>query len=128
MKLMSCQKKNFFQLNCDKTKELIINFNRLNEQTLLPVYIEDKPIKSVKSTKLLRVTLNSELSWDNHIENILKNASRKLYFLVPLKRASVARLKFFSTILRAYDQIWIMLVLCSITPTNLNVSNCKRER
>ena len=42
------------------------------------------------------------------------------------------RLIWFSTFLHAYDQVWIMLVLCSITPSqniyarNLNVS--KRER
>ena len=86
---MSGQKRTF-QLNGDKTKELIINFNRLNEELLSPVYIENKPIKSVKSAKLLGVTLN--FSWDNYIENIVvKSASRKLYFLVQLKRASVAQ-------------------------------------
>lgn len=84
-------KKNLFQLNSDETKELVINFNRPNEESMSPLYIEDQPIKSVKSAKLLGVTLNSELSWNNHIENLVKSASRKLYFLVQLKRASVAQ-------------------------------------
>ena len=61
------------------------------EENLFSVFIEDKPVKSVKSTKLLGVTLNSELSWNNHIENILNTASRKLYFLVHLNRMSVSQ-------------------------------------
>ena len=84
-------KKNLFQLNSDETKELVINFNRPNEESMSPLYIADQPIKSAKSEKLLGVTLNSELSWNNHIENLVKSASRKLYFLVQLKRASVVQ-------------------------------------
>ena len=84
-------KENLFLLNCDKTKELVINYSRSNQDESFPsVYIEGKPISIVTSAKLLGVTINSKLSWNDHIENLVKSASRKLYFLVQLKRARVS--------------------------------------
>ena len=43
----------------------------------------------VSKVKLLGVTINSTLTWNDHIEEIVKKASRKQYFLVQLKRAKV---------------------------------------
>ena len=83
-------KENLFLLNCDKTKELVINYSRSNQDESFPsVYIEGKPISIVTRAKLLGVTINSKLSWNGHIEDLVKSAARKLYFLVQLKRARV---------------------------------------
>ena len=85
-------KENLFQLNCDKTKEHVINYSRSNQNESFPsVYIEGKPISIVTRAKLLGVTINSKFSWNDHIENLVKSASRKLYFLVQLKRARFHR-------------------------------------
>jgi hypothetical protein len=35
------------------------------------------------------VTINNKLSWNDHIEEVIKKAARRLYFLVQLKRANV---------------------------------------
>ena len=46
-------KENLFQLNCDKTKELVINYSRSNqEEFFLSVYIEGKPISIVTNDQL----------------------------------------------------------------------------
>ena len=41
----------------------------------------------VDSVKLLGVTISSSLSWNLHIDEVIKKASKRLYFLVQLKRA-----------------------------------------
>ena len=41
------------------------------------------------SVKLLGVTISSSLSWNLHIDEVIKKASKRLYFLVQLKRARV---------------------------------------
>ena len=38
---------------------------------------------------MLGVTINSSLTWNDHIEDLVKKAFRKLYFLVQLRRAQI---------------------------------------
>ena len=83
-------KSNLFQLNCEKTKELVITYGRSKPEDLFPpISIEEEPIGVVTKTYLLGVTINSKLSWDDHITKLVKKATRKIYFLVQLKRARV---------------------------------------
>ena len=41
------------------------------------------------NTKLRGLTINDTLTWNDHIEELVKKASKKLYFLIQLKRAHV---------------------------------------
>ena len=81
-------KENLFQLNSEKTKELVISFSRDSPQ-FPGVCIDGTPIKTIQSTKLLGLTINDTLTWNDHIEELVKKASNKLYFLIQLKRAHV---------------------------------------
>jgi hypothetical protein len=81
-------KRNMLQLNCKKCKELLISFSR-SRNLPSPVNVEGSTITPVSKVKLLGVTINSTLTWNDHIEQIVKKASRKQYFLVQLKRAKV---------------------------------------
>ncbi|CAB3977035.1 RNA-directed DNA polymerase from transposon X-element [Paramuricea clavata] len=76
------------QLNCRKCKELPITFSR-SRNLPSPVNVEGSTIIPVSKVKLLGVTINSTLTWNDHIEEIVKKASRKQYFLVQLKKAKV---------------------------------------
>ena len=82
-------KKNLFQLNNEKTKELIINFCHAQVSISPTLYKDGTPIAPVSSVKLLRLTINSKLTWNDHVEDLVKKTSRKLYFLAQLKRAKV---------------------------------------
>ena len=53
------------------------------------VCIDGTPIKTIQSTKLLGLTINDTLTWNYRIEELVKKASKKLYFLIQLKRAHV---------------------------------------
>lgn len=83
-------KSNLFQLNCEKTKELVINYGRSNTDELFsPIFIDGKQIETATKVDLLGVTMNSKLTWDDHISKMVKKASRKIYFLIQLKRSGV---------------------------------------
>ena len=87
--VLKWSKENFFQLNCDKSTELSISFRRLQEPPRSAVTIEGTPIANVNSTKLLGVTINRKLTWNDHIREMVKKAARKLYFLVQMKRFNI---------------------------------------
>ena len=46
-------------------------------------------LEMVDRVKLLGVTISSSLSWNRHIHEVIKKASKRLYFLVQLKRDRV---------------------------------------
>ena len=75
--------KNKLQLNSDKCKELRISFAKTKQ------VIDGKDLDVVTSFKLLGVTITSDLTWNKHINEVIKKAAKRLYFLVQLKRAKV---------------------------------------
>ena len=77
------------KLNSDKCKELRISFAR-NQTEFSQVIVNGKGLEVVQHAKLLGVTISSDLSWNEHISNVVKKTSKRLYFLVQLKRAKVA--------------------------------------
>jgi hypothetical protein len=77
-------------LNDEKCKELRVCFAR-NQEDFQPIYVNGKELEIVKSAKLLGVTVTSDLSWNAHINNVIKKAAKRLYFLVQLKRANLPR-------------------------------------
>ena len=47
-----------------------------------PVIVGGKELEVVDSVKLLGVTISSSLSWNLHIDEVIKKASKRLFFLV----------------------------------------------
>ncbi len=80
------ERQHFFMLD-EKCKELRICFAK-NQEDFQPIYVNGKELEIVKSAKLLGITVTSDLSWNVHINNVIKKAAKRLYFLVQLKRAS----------------------------------------
>ena len=81
-------------------------------------------MEDVSKVKLLGVTINNKLSWNGHIEEVIKKAARRLYFLVQLKRANIP-------VEDIVALLWIMLVLYFTIPFqsnfNKNWRKSKRE-
>ena len=87
-KVAEWSRNNRVQLNTDKCKELRISFAK-KKQVFESVKVDGKDLEIVASAKLLGVTISSDLSWNKHINEIIKKESKRLYFLVQLKRAKV---------------------------------------
>lgn len=79
---------NLFQLNLEKTKELTISFRRPPEH-YNPVIVDGTQIQATTSSKLLGLIINNTLTWNDHVDSLVKKAITKIYFLVQLKRARV---------------------------------------
>ena len=57
----------------------------------VPIVVNGYELESVTSAKLLGLIISSNLTWNEHLEisDVIKKASNRLYFLVPLKRSRV---------------------------------------
>ena len=80
--VMQWSEEDRLQLHPDKCKELRISFSK-DLVVLDQVILNSKEIELVESAKLLRVTISNNLTWHAQI----KEASKRLYYLVQLKRA-----------------------------------------
>jgi len=61
------------------------------------------PIDRVFSFKLLRVYIETTLCWSLHVDNMIKKATKSLYFLKQLKRAGLPSnhlFHYYSTVIR----------------------------
>ena len=81
---------NRVKLNSEKCKELRISFAK-NKPQLVPMVVKNQELECVEIAKLLGVTMSNNLTWNMHIDQIIKKASKRMYLLIQLKRANVAR-------------------------------------
>ena len=86
---------NLMNINFNKTKEMILGSLKNDPPAALEA--SSNIIERVHTYKLLGVTLNDKLKWDNHVHSICSKASSRLYFLKLLKRSrvSIADLQYF---------------------------------
>jgi len=81
------------QLNTAKTKKMILgpvaraNLPLLTTTTTATTATDT--INRVNSFKLLGVYIDSTMSWTIHVDNTVKKATRRLYFLKQLKRSGL---------------------------------------
>jgi len=83
---------NKMQLNANKTKEMVVEFRRKDLPTPL-MTSEGVQIELVSHSKLLGVTVQSDLKWNEHICNITKKAATRLHFLIILKRSGYSQME-----------------------------------
>ena len=80
---------NRVKLNGEKCKEQRISFSK-DQPVFDPIVLNGQPLEVVNSAKLLGVKLTNNLSWNEHINDTIKKASKRFYFLIQLKRANVS--------------------------------------
>ena len=68
---------------------------------LFTVYGKKLPV--VQNAKIIGLTISSNLKWTNHINEVIKKANKRLYFIILLKRAKVSPkdiVNFYCTVIR----------------------------
>lgn len=80
---------NKMKINENKTKELVIYFNR-SLHGIPPLLINNKLIEKVSTTKLLGLYISDDLTWQRHIDYITSKASSRVYFIILLKRSGLS--------------------------------------
>ena len=84
---------NYMKLNNEKSKEMIFTFTKNGNfrNTIPNIKIDGIDVEQVDNAKLLGVTISHDLSWNKHVENIVKKAGKRLYILYQLKRAGISQ-------------------------------------
>ena len=72
---------NRVQLNSEKCKELRISFVK-DEPQLASIVVDGNELQRVSSAKLLGLTITGNFTWNEHIGDVIKKASKCLYVLV----------------------------------------------
>ena len=67
------------QLNNEKRKEMRISFSKF-QQEFEPFLIIGDALEVVENVMLLGVNISSNLTWNIHINEIVKKASKRFYF------------------------------------------------
>ena len=82
---------NCMKITSNKSKEMIISFTQdVNFKRCVPnITIEGIPVEVVKHAKLVGVILSDDLTWNMHVDSIVKNAAKRVYVLYQLKRAGI---------------------------------------
>ncbi len=71
-----------------------------------PIYISGKQVEKVQSFKLLGVVITDDLTWNNHVNYIIKKANSRLYALRQLKKSR----------LESSQSTCSLLFICEILP------------
>jgi hypothetical protein len=115
-----------------KTKEMVIT-KKTAKRNHPPLILNNQEIETVTSHKHLGITLQSDLSWGEHVNQITTKANRLLNYLTPLKMKldrktlETAYFSFIRPILEYGDVIWDINkendhTLDPIEKTNLNAA------
>ncbi len=117
---------NCLSLNVSKTKELIVDFRKRQQQPYTPLMISGTPVERVSSFKYLGVNISEDLTWTTHIQTQVKKARQRLYHLRQLRkfRVSPAILKTFYS-----GAIESVLTQCiSVWYNNATNQDCKAHQ
>ena len=79
---------NRLQLNSTKCKELRIHFGR-DELDFSNIRINGSNLEMINHIKILGLTISNDLKWNQHVNNIVKKANKRIYFIIQLKRAKI---------------------------------------
>ena len=85
LKLAAWCSENNLALNISKTKEIIVNFRRLNTDPA-PLYINGECVERVHTFRFLGVLISSDISWTENTTIIIKKAQQQLHLLTVLKK------------------------------------------
>ncbi len=81
--------KNNMVLNPKKCKCMPIDPLEYNSCVWSPVVIGSTVVERISVFKLLGITISYDLSWDKHVDIIVKKANKRMYALRQLKRSGV---------------------------------------
>jgi len=79
---------NHMNINCKKTKEMVLGSFRKYSSTQLTV--ASVAVERLPVYKLLGIAINCTVKWDDHVATVISSAAKRLWFLKKLKPAGVS--------------------------------------
>ena len=85
--------KNAMVIHPDKTKCMVITTRQKHQLThpTLHLKLGSTPIEQVENHKLLGLTIDSHLTWNKHIELLIKRISKNIFLLTKLKKYTTTK-------------------------------------
>ena len=80
---------NNMKLNGKKCKEMIVSF-ACSENDIPRLLIDGLPLDLVSSFKILGLTMNNKLNWQDNTKALVKKASKRLYIIRVLQRCGLS--------------------------------------
>ena len=107
------------KINSEKSKEIIISFAQDGNcrSTIPNIKIDGRDIAQACHAKLLCVTISQDLTWNKHVDNIVKKAGKCLYMLYQLKRAGITQKDLVSVYISVVRPV--LEYACPVWHTNL---------
>ncbi len=81
------------KLNGKKTQVLVVDFTRTKKSQHWQFHVNEVPVDTVKSARLLGVIVNSQLTWDDHVNSIITKASSRLWLLRSLRKFGFTKIE-----------------------------------
>jgi len=78
---------NYMNINCKRTKEMVLG--SFSNAHFMPLTVASTTVECVQVYKLLGVTVNSALKWDDHVAAIKSKAAKHLWFLWFVRQDSI---------------------------------------
>lgn len=110
---------NHMKLNPPKCKEMLVDFLRYNSCVSCPIVTGNAVIEQVASFKFLGVNISRDLTWDVHVDYLLKKVNKRLYILRVLRRCGAH----VSDMVKIYCAV-IRSVMEYASPAFANLSVC----
>ena len=107
------------KINSEKSTEIIISFAQDgNFRSTIPnIKIDGRDIAQICHAKLLGVTISQDLTWNKHVDNIVKKAGKRLYMVYQLKRAGITQKDLVSVYVSVVRPV--LEYACPVLHTNL---------
>ena len=86
LKVMDWLNANKLSLNIDKTHFIIFKNKSKKITNNHKVYMNNREISEVKSTKFLGVLINNQLNWKNHLDHICTKVSKNIGIILKARR------------------------------------------
>jgi hypothetical protein len=121
MRIDNWTTRNNMKLNIGKCKELV-DFAK-KKHCFPPLTVDEVNIERVKSARILGLTVQDNMKWNEHIHNILKKASKRLYMLRLLKRSNAC----IDTLITVYTTIIrpVLEYACQVWHYNIQQYICE---
>ena len=117
-----CQKNNF-HLNASKTKEMLVDFGRMQVRDYTPLSINGTPVERVDTFKYLDVEITDDLTWSTHLGTMVKKASQRLFHLRRLKKFRASK-----PVLQSFYTCTIESMLTGTSPLGIGTPPCRTVR
>ena len=97
---------NHLNLNVKKTKEMVIDFRRIQDSLSNPILIDGVTVERVQSYKYLGTVLDNKLNWSENTKLVCNKVRKRLFFLRKLREFHVN-----ATVMRAFYDCVVHSVL-----------------